>query len=181
MAKFDEKAILGQFESNLKTAKGSLASLEFCCSEEPSFQGLSGWIFEQTVQDCLRKELKALGIRAEIQEQASLGGRAAVDLLIGSAVAIEIKAKGLFDRNAASRYCKYRVAAEERGYCYLYLTLQESYLPYRKAMLEALGQENTFFLDTPGDWSRLVKRAIQLLTNCRQPNRVAGANAAGGS
>lgn len=107
MAESDKKAIPGKYESNLKIAKAALASLEFCCSEEPSFQGLSGWVFEQTVQDCLRKQLNALGIRAEIQEQATLAGRARADLLIGSAVAIEIKAKGLFDKNAASRYCRY--------------------------------------------------------------------------
>ena len=166
MAKFDEEAILGLFESNLKTAKASLASLGFCCCKAPSFQGLSGWVFEQTVQDCLRKELKCLGIRAEIREQVSLGGRVKADLVVGP-LAVEIKARGLFDRNAASRYRSYRVAAEGKGYSYLYLTLQESHLPYRSAILKAVGRRNTFFLDMPGDWSRLMKRVVQLLTGRR--------------
>ena len=162
MAKFDEKAILKLFESNLKTAQTSLARLRFCCCKDPSFQGLSGWVFEQTVQYCLHKELKVSEVRAEICEQVSLGGRAKADLLIGT-VAVEIKARGLVDGDAASRYCGYKIAAEQKGYSYLYVTLQESYLPYRKAMIKGLGQQNTFFLNTAGDWSRLIKRVTHLL------------------
>jgi hypothetical protein len=165
MAKFDEKNIQRLFDRNLETAKERLASLMFCSRGAPSFKGLSGWVFEQTVQDCLRKELKALGIRAEIHEQVSLGGRAKADFLIGT-IAMEVKTSGLFDRNAANRYRRYRAAAEEKGYVYLYLTLHETWLPYRKAMLKALGQRNAFFLDTPGDWRRLIARTFNLLDEC---------------
>lgn len=166
MTEFDEASIRGLFEEYHQVAIVALTGLDFCCSEKPSFQGLRGWVFEQTVQNCLRKELKALRILAEIKEQASLAGRARVDLLIGSTVALEIKAKGLFDSGAASRYLKYRLDAEKLGYTYLYLTLEESYLPYRKAMIEAVGEENAFFLDTHGDWGRLIKRITKLLELC---------------
>jgi hypothetical protein len=162
MAKFDEKSIHRLFNLNLKNAKAKLASLKYCSRSVPSFQGLSGWVFEQTVQDCLRKELRALRIQAAIREQVSLGGKARADLLIGTLV-MEIKARGLFDENAADRYCKYKAAAEKKGYAYLYLTLQETYQPYKKAILNGLGRQNAFFLDTPGDWNRLIKRIVNLL------------------
>jgi hypothetical protein len=116
------------------------------------------------IQTCLREEMKALDIRTEIREQVSLGGSARADLLVGM-VALEVKARGLFDGKAASRYRKYSVAATERGYAYLYLTLQENYRPYRQEMVKALGRQNAFFLDTPGDWSRLINRTFALRTS----------------
>jgi hypothetical protein len=86
---FSENSIRGQFESNLNAAKAALASLDFCCSEA-SFLGLTGWVFEQTVHGCLRKELEALGVRADFREQPSIGGRAKAHLLIGGVVAVEV-------------------------------------------------------------------------------------------
>ena len=169
MTIFDESAIRNLFDSSLKAAKTRLASLKICCSDEPDFQGLSGWVFEQTIHYCLRKELQARNTRVNIREQESLGGRAKADLVIGP-VAMEIKKSGLFAGNAASRYCRYRVAAERKGCSYLYLTLEESYPPCRQAIVKGLGRQNAFFLDTQGEWRRVIKRLLKELKNHKRSN-----------
>jgi len=84
-------------------AESALARLPFCRSEKPSFKGLSGWVFEQTIHSCLLNELNGSGIHTKIEEQAKLGGRTTADLLIGASAAIEIKARGLFAPNAADK------------------------------------------------------------------------------
>ncbi len=131
MAKFNESDIRHLFDLNLKQAERKLASLKFCSKKTPEFQGLSGWVFEQTIQFCISKELKAKGIHPEFDEQKSLEGKARVDIVINKHVAIEIKLAGLFDGTAAARYHKYRKNAEKLGYTYLYVTMQEGYGPYK--------------------------------------------------
>jgi hypothetical protein len=157
---FDEKSVKQLFASSLKDAEERLLSLKICCCEKPSFHGLSGWVFEQTIQHCLCKELEARGIKAEIKEQVSLGGSSKADLRVGT-VLMEIKARGLFDSEAAMRYGRYSAAARERGYSYLFITAQETYKPYRAAVKEAVGRTNAFFLDEPGDWARFVQRLLK--------------------
>ena len=165
---FDEDTIRALFDSSLKDAKARLASLKICCSDEPKFNGLDGWLFEQTIQHCLRKELKERGLQPEIKEQVNLGGRARADLVVG-AVALEIKKSGLFQREAAGRYRKYRSAAGKKDYSYFYLTLHETYRPYREAVEKALGEQNAFFLDRPGEWQRFVKRIVEELKRQEMP------------
>jgi hypothetical protein len=159
---FNEDHIRQRFKCNMELAAAALSQLDFCCSPV-SFKMLTGWVFEQTVQGCLRKEFEALDLKCDFSEQASIGGRAKADLLIDKAIAIEIKAKGLFHSNAASRYARYRASAAEKGYGYLYLTLDESYWKYQEAMVAALGQENTFCLRTAGDWKRLIEQIARVL------------------
>ena len=165
MAKFTANKIQHLYYRNLKTARACLAKLEFCSESEPVFQGLNGWVFEQTIQDCLFKELGHLSIDIDIREQESLGGRAKADLLIGKRIAIEIKASGLFDMDAAKRYGKYRAWAKKKGYTYLYVTLHESYLPYKDSIKKWLGAQNTFFLDSESadEWQKFVNRVFTLL------------------
>jgi hypothetical protein len=160
MTLFDDVQIRDLFESNLAAAKACLGQLSFCCSTDTAFGGLSGWVFEQTFTFCLRQELKALHINTTIHDQVGLGGKAKVDRVIGS-IAIELKARGMFDKRAPYRYAKYKIAAEKKGYCYLYVALQETYGPYREATRVQLGTENAFFLDIPGDWSRLMNRIVR--------------------
>jgi hypothetical protein len=157
---FDEKSVKQLFMSALKDAEERLLSLKVCCCDKPSFHGLSGWVFEQTIQHCLRKELKAMGIETEIKEQVSLGGSSKADLQIGK-VLMEIKARGLFDSEAAQRYGRYSAAARAQGYSYLFITAQETYKPYRAAVKKAVVRGNTFFLDEAGDWARFVRRILQ--------------------
>jgi len=164
MTRFDENAILTLFESSLKQAKANLADLKVYCGKEPGFAGLSGWVFEQTIQHCLRQELEAHGAAPTITEQVSLGGRAKADLAVGNA-AIEIKTSGLFELDAVHRYREYRRAAQEKGLRYIFLSRQETYRPYRDGIIKALGQSNVFYLNERGDWERFVTLLIELMKN----------------
>jgi hypothetical protein len=130
------------------------------CGREPNFAGLSGWVFEQTVQYCIRKELKDEEIEAKIVEQVSLGGRAKVDLTVGK-VAIEIKTSGLFGFSDVQRYQQYRMLAEAKEFRYVFLTQGENYRPYRSGIIKALGNSNVFFLSTSGEWARFVALLIR--------------------
>jgi hypothetical protein len=155
MTRFDENGIWTLFESGMKQAKANLAKLKVYCGREPNFAGLSGWVFEQTIQHCIRKELAAAEVRAEIAEQVSLGGRAKADLTIGK-VAVEIKTSGLFGIADVQRYGKYRKAAEAKGFRYVFLTWGENYRPYRDGIIKALGKANVFYLNETGEWERFI-------------------------
>lgn len=168
MILFDEGQVRRLFDSSLEAAKLKLRTLEVCSSDDPAFRGLTGWVFEQTVVYCLRKEIEAESRRPEIRQQVSLGGRASADCAIGS-VAIEIKARGLFDRHAAARYHQYSLAARSKGYSYIYVTLGEKYAPYRSAIADAVGHNNAFFLDTEGQWEKFVQRIFGELQDPTSP------------
>ncbi|MDP3773659.1 MAG: hypothetical protein Q8Q85_05265 [Gemmatimonadales bacterium] len=155
MTRLDQDDVWSLYASSLKRAKEKLAELSVFSGKEPHFSGLSGWVFEQTVQHCIRKELKAKRVRAEVTEQVSLGGRAKADLVVGT-VAIEIKTSGLFSLKDATKYKRYRKAAEARGLRYVYLTWEESFLPYKRALDRALGKKNVFYLNDDGEWQRFI-------------------------
>jgi hypothetical protein len=159
--KYDEKKVDTLFTASLSTAHNLLASLPVAQGRQPTTKGLNGWVYEQTIRYCLCEELAELGLSPTVKEQVPLRGRVKVDLLVG-AVAIEIKALGIFGKEAP-KYSGYRVAAETSGWSYFYVTRGESYRPYRAAMQSAFGEERTFFLDTPGNWERFV---TEVLKNC---------------
>jgi hypothetical protein len=163
---FDGDKIFATFEKNLKQAKNHLSKLSIFCGRDASFAGLGGWVFEQTIQHCIRKELSAKLIKASVDEQVSLGGRAKADLLVGS-IAIEIKSGGLFGATDIDRYRKYRKAAKAKGYKYIFISREETYKPYRDAIIKALGKKNVFFLNKPGEWHRV----IDFLTFQLKPSR----------
>jgi hypothetical protein len=155
MTVVDENSIWVLFYSNLKQAKANLAKLKVYCGKEPVFAGLSGWVFEQTIQHCIQRELEAQGAKPTMAEQVSLGGRVRADLSVGN-VAIEIKLSGLYGLDGVRRYRQYRKAAEKKGFRYLFLTGGETYQPYRNGIIEALGRSNVFFLSDSGEWNRFV-------------------------
>ncbi|HYA42973.1 MAG TPA: hypothetical protein VEF34_16835 [Syntrophobacteraceae bacterium] len=93
-------------------------------------------------------------------EQVPLQGRVKIDLLVDR-IAIEIKARGSFSKNDALKYAGYRAKVEQKGWIYCYVTLGETYQPYRLATEEAFRKERAFFLDTPGDWQRFVKEVLK--------------------
>ena len=160
---FDFDAIWKMHLRNLKQAKDKLAELEVYCNKPPMFGGLSGWIFEQTIQTCLRKELEAFGCHPEFQEDIRIGRKRA-DLGIDNLIAVEIKSAGLFSKEEAERYGKYKVSAAQNGLEYLFLTSGEHCAVYRHGIIEAVGTENVFFLDDIKDWGRFVARITELLT-----------------
>lgn len=138
-----------------------LAEIPIFRGNEPDFAGLRGWVFEQTIQYCLRRELKARKVKVEIGEQEKLQSRIKADLRIGCAV-IEVKLSGFYTRSAITKYEEYRKAANALGLEYLFVTGSERYQLYRDGITKALGKRNAFFLDTSGEWKRFIDRVVQL-------------------
>jgi hypothetical protein len=163
MSIYDGTGIRSIFQQNLESAKSRLAELEVFCGRKADFGGLNGWVFEQTIQYCLRKELDARRLTHDIKEQHTLAGRTKADLLIGGRLAVEIKSRGLFSKSAIDRYRRYSEAAKRSGLVYLFLTASESYRPYRDGIADALGKESVFFLDEEGSWDRFVARVVNEL------------------
>ena len=151
---YTEHAIVKLYEKSLAEAEAKLASLAVAEGRTPGARGLSGWVFEKTIRYCLVQELRALGLTPDVSEQVPLSGRARADLGVGRA-AIELKVRGSFGAGD-SKYGGYRASAEKRGLAYLYLTMQETYAPYRDVTRATFGADKAFFLDAAGDWARFV-------------------------
>ena len=153
---FNEEQVWRLFDDNLIQAQNKLTEIDVFCGQKAKFAGLSGWVFEQTIAHCIIQELKAKGVNADVREQVSLGGRAKADLAIG-AVAIELKTSGLFGMGDVERYRKYKNASEVQGFRrYLYLTWEETFLPYKDGLDQALGKNNVFYLKNNGEWQRVI-------------------------
>lgn len=99
-----------RYHKALEDAEIRLSGIDVACGRPVNLKGLRGWVFEQTLRTCLEEELAKLGLAPTVQEQASIGGRARVDLLVGN-VAVEIKAAGFFG-DEGGRYSGYRRMAE---------------------------------------------------------------------
>ena len=160
MTQFSGRSVWALYESSLRQAKANLAGLKVHSGVQPRFAGLNGWVLEQTIQHCIRREMKAVGVELPINEQVGLGGRAKVDLVVGQ-VAIEIKAGGLFGLDDVRKYRQYRKLAEQGGYRYMFVTGAESHKPYRDGIIDALGPASVVFLDEPGQWERFVDAVLQ--------------------
>jgi len=164
---YDEGKVLRRSESSREAAIRGLHALEVYCGREPHVLGLNGWVFEQTVQSCIKEELEAQQITVEIGEQVPLEGRIKADLAVGT-VLIEVKRRGLLGAKDIEKYRAYRQIANASRLEYLYITGQETYQPYRNRTVQALGQENAFFLDSAGDWARFINRLVELLSQCER-------------
>lgn len=140
----------------------TLASLSIVRGRPITVKGLRGWVFEQTVRTCIEEELTAMGVTVTVQEQVSIGGRATVDLLIGS-IAIEVKAAG-FCQNVSERYAGYRRLVEAKGWQYFYITLQETYKPYVQIAVDIFGQNRAFFLDQEDGWKLFISEIAAVLS-----------------
>jgi hypothetical protein len=155
MTIFNAKRINDLADGKLALARKRLAGLPVCCGHAPNIAGLHGWVFEQTIQHCLRKELEAKGHSPTFREQVRMEGRAKADFAVGH-VMVEVKAAGLFGGGDVERYKRYCRAAEKKGFRYLFLTAHENSVPYRRGIIEALDKENVFLLNEAGDWQRFV-------------------------
>jgi hypothetical protein len=153
---FDEKSIKELYLDSLSTACKHLTTLDIAEGRIPNIKGLNGWVYEQTIRYCINLELASFDLNPIINEQVTLFGRVKIDLVIGK-IALEIKALGFFG-NDMEKYKKYRVKVEEKGWLYFYLTGSETYKLYRTVALSTFGEDNTFFMDKPGDWERFVNR-----------------------
>ncbi len=56
MALYNDALIQTLHQANLKDAQARLSGLEVFCGCPAAFGGLNGWVFEQTIQFCLRIE-----------------------------------------------------------------------------------------------------------------------------
>lgn len=160
---FTASKIWSLYDRNLGLAERKLRSLPIYGGGEPKFRGLSGWVFEQVILHCLRKELQAAGVKCSISEQATIGGRAKADLKLDNHVLVELKLSGSYGVASYTKYPKYRKTAEKAGYTYLWFSGEESYRPYRVAATSAFGRSNTFYLDSTADWRRFLQRVRSLL------------------
>jgi hypothetical protein len=161
MRLYTEDQIKELFNSNHHKAVRKLENLPVFCGTKPDFGALAGWVYEQTIQFCIIRELNARKVRADIKEHVCLRGRAKADLRVNN-IAIEIKHKGLFGGREAAKYRDYKNAATKNGWAYLYITGSESHQPYRAGITKALGSDNVFFLDTEGNWERFMRRLVEL-------------------
>jgi hypothetical protein len=144
------------YEKNSEQAKNNIKDIEVFCGKEPHFAGLNGWVFEQTIRYCITREHEALGVNLKIDEQVSLGGRAKADLQIGN-ILIELKTSGLFGLGDVEKYQRYKKLAYDKQYSrYLYLTWNETHIPYKHGLDDALGKENIFYLEEDGEWERFI-------------------------
>ena len=172
---YDETTVNDFYEKNLEEAKCLLKSLPCCCGVHPAFSGLTGWVFEQTIQHCIQKELKELKLQADFDEQVTLIGRARVDLRVGT-TAIEIKTSGLFSKDDIEKYKKYQAEAAVKGWRYVLLSIGET--TFRDGVIEALGKENVVLLyeregswkPNSGEWQRFMEMIVQGVT-CETHNQ----------
>ena len=161
---YDEIKINNLYETNKKRASDKLKEIEVFCGNEPNLLGLNGWVYEQTIQYCIKKELIRKNIKAQISEQVTLKSRSKVDLKINN-IAIEIKTSGLYHIKDIDKYNKYMKIAKSKGLKYLYLSGSESYKKYKEGMIAALGKECSFFLDEQREWDRFMNTIESLLAS----------------
>ncbi len=164
--KFDNAGVHDLFKRSLKQAETALEAVSVWNGARPAFSGLSGWVFEQTVQWCLRQEASSAGVHLALSQHERLRPKVLVDLVVqredGTRIFIEIKARGLFSMNDAEKYKNHAGNARAQKSEFLFLTLGESYEPYADAIRGAIGSENCFFLDRDGDWARFVGHVLHL-------------------
>ena len=153
--KYDEDTIERQYDENLTEAQQRLSSLPMADGRKPNIGGLNGWVYEQTIRQCLKEELTRLGQNPTIEVQVPLYGKVKIDMLIEN-IAIEVKRAGSFGAGDR-KYSSYRTKVEEKGWLYYYVTGTETHKPYRLETISTFGNERAFFLDTEGDWQRFVK------------------------
>jgi hypothetical protein len=149
------------YERNLRAAKRVLRNIPAFCGDDAQDKTLSGWVYEKTVQYCLRRELRAAGLELSISEQVSLLKRSRFDLQVGK-VLVEVKKSGLYNKDSLKRYRDYRRLAKSHGLHYLYLSGEEAHKPYRVGAAAVFGAKNIFILDRNAEWSRFVRRLIFL-------------------
>jgi hypothetical protein len=167
---YKDYEIIQNYEDNLEEAKTKLKSLSWYNGQEIKATGLNGWVFEETIQYCLKEEFLKLGKLYKIETQIKLGNRAVVDLGINNPandlkVLIEIKLSGLFSPNGLAKYIKNKIIANKQGVEYLYITGYETCKPYKLNTQTEFGNDNSFFLNDGSslEWERFVNRIINII------------------
>jgi len=167
---YDESRVDSCYQECLNDARSALQKLKVARDSDPSFAGLNGWVFEQTIKYCLTQELLNQGVKPIITDQPRIQGKKRCDLAIGL-IRLEIKVSGLYntpDKNG-EKLAEYRRICEEKGWIYMLFSCRETYEKNRKKYTEVLGEENVFILScklgsySKGEWSRFIERTRALL------------------
>ncbi|MEN6622134.1 MAG: hypothetical protein ABFD50_11360 [Smithella sp.] len=150
---YNENTIQRVYEANIREIQRQLQNLPVYCGGEPNFPGLAGWIFEQTIQHCLRRELEEMNLDVEIEEQI-ISEAANIDLLIGN-TAIDVNPGRPFSEEDISKYVNNQIEAKRRNWSYIFIILYEN--DSESTIVDALGKENTIFLQNHnGEWEHFV-------------------------
>ena len=162
---FNEDKIEKLFQKNKDLALEQLKDLAIYCDNSNNIiiPGLNGWLYEQTIQYCIRKELKNKGLKATIVEQAKLDSRKKVDLQINDNIAIEVKYTGLFHPKDIDKYKENKKTSNKNKVTYLFLSGWEGSNNYRKRIKSSLGKNNAFYIDEEGEWNRFMNTIESLL------------------
>ena len=112
---YNEDRIDRLHNQTLTKAKSKLSKINVFCCRQPEFGAFNGWVFERTIEFCLRKELKARNIEADFEEGYKLEGRVKVDLAIAN-VLIEIKLGGIWGKPAFASHVNANEQQIERDY-----------------------------------------------------------------
>lgn len=163
---YSSKKIKDKYDYNLIQAQNKLKELEIFCGEEPKFLGLNGWVFEKTIQSCIREEFRNQNIIANFTEQFPIESRKKVDLKINN-VCLDIKVSGLYDKKEIKKHEERRNIIKSQNMEYIFLTGQETHEPYEKGIISIFGNEYSFFLfnrQRENEWQRFIDKLVSIGT-----------------
>jgi hypothetical protein len=164
---YNESSVQRVYKLNFREAKKQLMQLPVYSGPvyygyEPEVPGLMGWVFEQTIQHCIRRELEKMNLSAEIEEQVNITESAKIALQIGK-IAIEIKPDVLSSQDDIDKCKNDQSQAKERGWRYVFLSSGET--TFQAPLIETLGKDNVILLENyddgewkpnEGEWTRFI-------------------------
>jgi hypothetical protein len=164
---YNESSVQRVYKMNAREAKKQLMQLPVYSGPayygyEPEVPGLIGWVFEQTIQHCIRRELEKMSLSAEIEEQVNITESVKIALQIGK-IAIEIKPNVLSSQDDIDKCKNDQAQANQRGWRYILLSSGEA--TFRTGIIEALGKDNVILLENyddgewkpnEGEWTRFI-------------------------
>ncbi|MGH4138670.1 hypothetical protein [Clostridium sp.] len=175
---YTNKDILDSYDKNLLDAQNELKLLKFRSTiTTPNFVALNGWVFEETICNCLSKELKSssptIFEELQISEQFKLssfktGSKGVTDFKISKRdkhILLEVKSSGLHaTKNFDTYKGYYDIIKAQVGYEYLYINGYETSRHYKQKTQNIFGVDNAFFLDSDADaWEKFVQRVKHIL------------------
>jgi hypothetical protein len=175
---YTNKDILNSYDKNLLEAQNELKLLKFRATiTTPNFIALDGWVFEETICNCLSKELNNLSStileELQISEQFKLssfkaGSKGVTDFKISKGdkhILLEVKSSGLHATKNFDTYKVYHDIIKAQVGCeYLFINGYETSKHYKQKTQNIFGIDNSFFLDSDDDaWKKFVQRVNDIL------------------
>ena len=175
---YTNKDILDSYNKNLIDAQNQLKLLKIRANTStPNFTALGGWVFEETICNCLSSELNEISstILEELQifEQFKLssfkaGSKGVTDFKISRGnnhILLEVKSSGLHATKNFDTYKVYNDIIKAQVGCeYLFINGYETSKHYKQKTQNIFGVDNAFFLDSDDDaWEKFVQRVKDIL------------------